>query len=266
MFDCFDREINYLRISVTERCNLRCFYCMPRGTMPRFFDDEILSVAEIFDVVSYGARNGITKIKITGGEPLVRSDILDLIEAISKIDKIKDLGMTTNGVLLQKYAKSLKLAGLHRVNVSLDTTDAQRFRQITRYGNLEKVLSGIEAAQKAGLTPVKLNCVIRESADEPDAVLVAQFAKQNNLQVRFIRQMNLRQGMFWPVQGGEGGNCFKCNRLRLTSGGMIKPCLFSNIGYDIRKIGIQNAYRLAVANKPKNGTANLTNQFYNIGG
>jgi len=266
MLDCYKRKINYLRVSVTDRCNLRCTYCMPAEGVQLLPHNEILSFDEIIDVIKYGVAHGIDKVRITGGEPLVRRGIVDLIAMISQIEGIKDLAMTTNGVFLVKYAEDLAKAGLHRVNVSLDTLDADKFHSITRVGNLQDVLNGIEAAQKAGLTPIKLNCVIKKLSTEPDAQMVAQFAKDNDLQVRFIPQMDLEKGDFGIVQGGEGGNCAICNRLRLTADGMLKPCLFSDIAYSVRELGIEEAYNLALKNKPLSGHKNKTGKFYNIGG
>ena len=266
MLDCYKRKINYLRVSVTDRCNLRCTYCMPAEGVKLLPHNEILSFDEIVDVIKYGVEHGIDKVRITGGEPLVRKGIVDLISMIAKIKGIKDLAMTTNGILLNKYAEDLATAGLHRVNISLDTLDEQKFNSITRVGKLQDVLSGIEAAVKAGLTPVKLNCVIKKSSLEPDAQMVAQYAKDNGLQVRFIPEMDLGKGDFGIVQGGDGGNCAICNRLRLTANGMLKPCLFSDIAYSVRELGISEAYNMALKNKPLSGHKNKTGQFYNIGG
>ncbi|MBI9069180.1 MAG: GTP 3',8-cyclase MoaA [Salinivirgaceae bacterium] len=266
MLDCFNRKINYLRISVTDRCNFRCTYCMPEEGVKMLTHKEILSFDEIVEIVKYGVANGISKVRITGGEPLVRKGIVSLVEMIAKIDGIKDLSMTTNGALLPKYAEDLKQAGLQRVNISLDTLDADIFKKITRVGDLNIVLAGIEAAKKAGLEPIKLNCVIKKSSQEPDAQTVAKFAEDNGLFVRFIHEMNLETGEFSVVEGGEGGNCAICNRLRLTADGMLKPCLFSNDNYDIRELGIEKAFTLAINNKPKSGHTNTTGSFYNIGG
>jgi cyclic pyranopterin phosphate synthase len=239
---------------------------MPAEGVKLLPHNEILSFDEIVDVIKYGVEHGIDKVRITGGEPLVRKGIVDLISMIAKIKGIKDLAMTTNGILLNKYAEDLATAGLHRVNISLDTLDEQKFNSITRVGKLQDVLSGIEAAVKAGLTPVKLNCVIKKSSLEPDAQMVAQYAKDNGLQVRFIPEMDLGKGDFGIVQGGDGGNCAICNRLRLTANGMLKPCLFSDIAYSVRELGISEAYNMALKNKPLSGHKNKTGQFYNIGG
>jgi cyclic pyranopterin phosphate synthase len=266
MYDQFKRKINYLRISVTDRCNLRCVYCMPAEGIEMLDHDEILSFDEIVEVTRVAVSMGVDKVRITGGEPLVRKGIVDLIKMISAIDGINDLAMTTNGTLLNRFAIPLAEAGLHRVNISLDTMGPDKYRSITRLGNIEEVFRGIRAAQQAGLEPVKINCVVRKSSNEPDAQAVKKFALENNLQARFIPEMNLETGTFSVVEGGDGGNCKTCNRLRLTATGMIKPCLFSDIGFDVRELGPRAAINLALGNKPRSGTVNHVNQFHNIGG
>jgi GTP 3',8-cyclase len=266
MFDRYNRNINYLRISVTDRCNLRCTYCMPEMGIKLLSHSEILTYDEIAGFTREAVKHGVTKVRITGGEPLVRKGIVVLVEMIAGIDGITDLSMTTNGVLLAKYADDLKAAGLHRVNVSLDTTNPSKFTAITRNGNVESVIEGIFAAKRAGLLPVKINCVIKESKEETDARVVADFCKENDLEIRYIRQMDLVNGHFSTVEGGTGGDCTLCNRLRLTSNGKLKPCLFSNTEFDIRELGYEKAIRLAVELKPECGTVNNTGEFYNIGG
>lgn len=266
MFDSYNRRINYLRISVTDRCNLRCTYCMPAEGIPLMQHSDILSFEEILQVVDASLLLGVDKIRITGGEPLVRKGIVNLIEMIASKPGIQDLGMTTNGQLLEQFAQPLKDAGLHRINVSLDTIDPDKYRQITRGGEIDKVLKGIEAAITSGLSPVKINCVIAKSSTEPDALEVAEYGKKLGLQVRFIRQMDLEKGEFYIVDGGSGGDCSTCNRLRLTANGMIKPCLFNDMEYNIREHGAHKALQLALGNKPSCGTVNKHGEFYNIGG
>lgn len=266
MLDCYNRNINYLRVSVTDRCNLRCQYCMPESGIRLLRHEDILSFEEIEKVVRAAVAMGIDKVRITGGEPLVRKGIAQLIGMIARIEGIRDLALTTNGQLLETFAQPLADAGLHRVNISLDTIDESRYRILTRGGELRNVVRGIIAAKKAGLQPIKLNCVIEEFAGEPDAEGVKFFADQMGLEVRFIHRMNLHQGTFGVVEGGTGGDCAQCNRLRLTADGKIKPCLFNNLEYDIRSLGITEALRLALQNKPENGIKNDTGEFYNIGG
>jgi len=266
MFDSYNRRINYLRISVTDRCNLRCTYCMPAEGIALMHHSDILSFEEIMEVVDASISLGVDKVRLTGGEPLVRKGIVNLVQMIASKPAVRDLGMTTNGQLLEQYAQPLKDAGLHRINISLDTMNPEKYRQITRGGDIEKVFRGIEASVKAGLSPVKINCVISKSPTEPDAMQVAEYGKKLNLQVRFIRQMDLEKGEFYIVDGGSGGDCSTCNRLRLTANGLIKPCLFNDMEYDVREHGARQALQLALGNKPSCGTINKHGEFYNIGG
>ncbi len=266
MYDRFNRKVDYLRISVTDRCNLRCRYCMPESGIKMMSHKDILSYEEIVSFTSFAATYGITKVRLTGGEPLIRNEIVKLVHMISAIPGINDLSMTTNGLLLSRYAKNLALAGLDRVNISLDTVDPIHYKNITRYGNLDMVFEGIRAAKQAGLTPLKINCVVKENAQEPNAIAVREFSRKQQITVRFIRQMNLESGTFYGVEGGKGGICQLCNRLRLTADGHLKPCLFSEYGYNIRELGYKKAFLQAIENKPERGTINQVNNFYNIGG
>lgn len=264
--DPFNRRINYLRISVTDRCNLRCEYCMPENGVPLMSHTQILSFEEINDIVKTAVDLGINKVRITGGEPLVRKGIVQLIEMLSKIKGIDDLGMTTNAILLEEYADDLVTAGLHRINVSLDTLNPEKYKQITRGGDLSKAIRGIFAAQKALLLPIKLNCVIRSNEDLNDAKEIEQFARRYDFKIRRIFLMSLDKGIFTKVEEGDGGDCTKCNRLRLTADGHIMPCLFFSQKYSIRELGIKEAILKAVECKPEKGTSNSTGAFYNIGG
>lgn len=266
MFDRFDRQINYLRISVTDRCNLRCRYCMPEEGIRLMRHEDILTFDEITEFTRVAVAKGIGKVRITGGEPLVRKGIVSLVEMISGIPGLNDLSMTTNGTLLEKFAADLKTAGLQRVNISLDTVDPERYRRITRQGVLDDVLRGIEAAGRAGLNPVKINCVRSETGPKDDAEGVGEFCRKHRLELRYIEEMDLEKGRFSKVHGGTGGQCAVCNRLRLTSDGKLKPCLFNGMEFDIRKLGYEEALRLALENKPEKGTSNSINSFYNIGG
>jgi cyclic pyranopterin phosphate synthase len=266
MFDRFKRRINYLRISVTDRCNFRCTYCMPAEGVPLKKHEEILSFDEIADVVKIGTWLGLTKIRLTGGEPLVRKDISVLVRMLAAIDGIDDIGLTTNGVFLPQHAKALKDAGLSRVNISLDTMNPEKFREISRTGNLSDVLKGIDAAQEAGLDPVKINFVRIPEMNEEDETEVRAFCAGKGLQLRFIRQMNLEKGEFYPVEGGAGGICDVCNRLRLTADGFLVPCLHSELRFNIREMGIEQAFRQAIQFKPEEGTGTKSHEFSNIGG
>ena len=239
---------------------------MPEEGIKLFRHEEILTFNEIAGFTKVAVSKGVTKVRITGGEPLVRKGITALVRMISDIKGIKDLSMTTNGILLKQYANELRAAGLQRINISLDTIDAGKFKTITRNGNVSEVLEGIEAAKSAGLFPVKINCVIKESKEEEEARAVTRFCIDNNLEIRYILQMDLVKGHFSTVDGGTGGNCSLCNRLRLTSNGKLKPCLFSNLEFDIRELGFEKAIMLAAELKPECGSTNETDAFYNIGG
>jgi GTP 3',8-cyclase len=266
MYDRFERHIDYLRISVTDRCNLRCIYCMPAEGIQLMGHDDILSYNEIAEVARIAVGMGVSKIRITGGEPLVRRGIVSLVKLISEIPGLADLAMTTNGMLLGELAMPLKDAGLQRINVSLDTLDPEKFSRITRGGRVEDVLEGLRIAKAAGFSPIKLNCVTGELTDDDDIIRLKQYAEENGFQVRFIRQMDLNSGEFYLVEGGDGGNCSKCNRLRLTSNGLIKPCLFNAIGYSVRELGAREAITRALDNKPRCGTFNQQDEFYQLGG
>ncbi len=265
MYDSFDRHIHYLRISVTDRCNLRCTYCMPPEGIRLIDHAQVLSYEEIFNIAEAAVSMGFTKIRLTGGEPLVRKGVAGLVSMLAGLT-ISDLSMTTNGTLLRLYAASLKGAGLMRINVSLDTVNPLRYREITRGGSLQDVFDGIDAALDAGISPVKINCVVNGSSKEKDAEEVGQYAAVRGLEVRYIHQMNLRNGHFAVVEGGDGGDCEHCNRLRLTANGLIKPCLFNDLAFDTRTLGAREAIRQAVAYKPACGTINCSGHFYNIGG
>ena len=264
--DNFGRKLTYLRVSVTDRCNLRCTYCMPERGVELLKHDKILTYSQITDFVKVAVSNGISKVRITGGEPLVRRGISILIGELSGIEGIKDLSLTTNGQLLASMAKELKDAGLHRVNISLDTVDPKRYEEITRGGNIDRVFEGIAQAKAVGLSPIKINCVVEKNSGEKDASEVAAFAAREGLSVRFIKIMDLKTGEFGIVEGGDGGNCSACNRLRLTATGILKPCLFNDAGYDIIALGAQKAIMLAAGNKPLKGGCNNSGNFYNIGG
>lgn len=266
MLDRFDRPITYLRISVTDRCNLRCTYCMPEGGVRLLPKPDILSLEEIAGIVKVGAELGIRKIRLTGGEPLVRKGIVDLVAFIKEIPGIEEVNMTTNGILLREFAMPLKKAGLSRVNISLDSLSPLQYAGITRGGDLERVLDGIKAALEAGLTPVKINVVRLNDEVDQNTGDIKKFAEENGLKVRFIRQMDLASGTYSRVEGGEGGDCRICNRLRLTANGLIKPCLFSNKEFSVKEHGARNAFLLALNAKPEKGIMSHKHSFYNIGG
>ena len=197
MLDRYGRVINYLRISVTDRCNLRCCYCMPEGVQDVGMKN-ILTFEEIWEIVRTGVSLGITHIRITGGEPLVRKGCVDLIRGIREIPGVETITMTTNGVLLGNYGKQLKEAGVDGVNISLDTLDPEEFYKITGKRELQEVLAGIRAAKTAGL-PVKLNAVNRK---ELDPILV-RYAQEENLPLRFIEMMPVGYGKKYVGRSNE---------------------------------------------------------------
>lgn len=266
MYDQFGRDITYLRISVTDRCNLRCIYCMPEEGIKLIKHEDVISFEEIYEFVKVAVKFGIEKVRFTGGEPLVRKGFVNLVKMISSIKEIKDLSLTTNGILLSQYAQDLKNAGLMRVNISLDSLNADEFKKITRGGIIEDLLQGIKAAKQVGLHPIKINCVIKHSPEEHNAIEVKKFCEENNLIPRFIPVMDLEKGEFGVVHGGTGGDCAICNRLRLTSDGNLKPCLFNDLSVNIRKMKYEEAIQYVIENKPACGVVNTSNKFYNIGG
>ena len=239
---------------------------MPEKGIESLRHEDILSIEEIVSFTRIAVENGIDKVRITGGEPLVRKNIVYLIKLLANINGIKDLSLTTNGILLEKFAKPLRDAGLQRVNISLDTIDPDRYKEITRVGDFNRVMQGIAAAEMAGLFPIKINCVVKKSSDEPDALGVKVFCKSRKCNVRFIHQMNLETGEYAPVEGGTGGNCTICNKLRLSSDGNLRPCLFNDLSFNVRKLGAEKAIQMAIEAKPECGTKSVQNKFHAIGG
>jgi GTP 3',8-cyclase len=197
MKDTLGRNINYLRISVTDRCNLRCMYCMPEEGICKKAHDDILSLEEIYQVVKACSELGISKVRITGGEPLVRKDLTGLVDKISKLQGIKELALTTNGVLLPKFAHELKAAGLNRVNISLDTMNAEKYSYITRDGSLDDVMAGIDAAEEAGLQPIKLNTVLIGGFNDDEIESFVNLTLHRRIDVRFIELMPIGQAGHW---------------------------------------------------------------------
>src|SRR3954447_5811266 len=189
LIDAFGRRLTYLRVSVTDRCNLRCTYCLPEDAEFPFGDRAFLSPAEIETIVGALARLGIRRVRLTGGEPLVRRDLLEIVQRVKALPGIENLALSTNGIGLARLAPDLKAAGLDRVNVSMDSLDPERFREITRRGNLEEVWEGVEAALAAGLGPVKLNAVLLADGGDEDAERLAALTLHRPLHVRFIELM-----------------------------------------------------------------------------
>ena len=189
LIDNFGRQITYLRISVTDRCNLRCVYCMPESGVSLLNHDEVISYEDILRLVNILSNHGVNKIRITGGEPLVRKGLTGLIENIGRIRGIEDISMTTNGILLEKYASELYNAGLKRINISLDSLKEERFYKITRTGSLKDVLAGIKLAKKTGFNPIKINTVLIRGINDDEIIDFVNFAKEFELNLRFIEYM-----------------------------------------------------------------------------
>ncbi len=195
--DRYDRIIDYLRISVTDRCNLRCVYCMPAEGVRLIHSEDILSYEEIIRVVRIASRLGVRKIRLTGGEPLIRKDLPHLIESIARVEGVEDISLTTNGLLLARLARALAAAGLKRVNISLDSLEPERYREITRGGYLGDVRAGIQAAERAGLHPIKINMVAIRGVNDDEIVRFARWTAYAPYDVRFIELMPFGRGNHW---------------------------------------------------------------------
>ncbi|HYZ86345.1 MAG TPA: GTP 3',8-cyclase MoaA [Bryobacteraceae bacterium] len=199
LFDSFGRIHNNLRISVTDRCNIRCHYCMPETGVKFGPKEEVLTFEEITRFVRVAANLGVRKLRITGGEPLIRRNLPELIHQLLRIQGIEDLALTTNGVLLAEQAQSLFEAGLRRLNVHLDTLDRERFRIITRRDEFERVLEGIEVAREVGFPSIKLNAVALKGVTEPDVIPLARFGRERGIEVRWIEFMPLDAQGLWDL-------------------------------------------------------------------
>ena len=301
--DSFHRKIDYLRLSITDRCNLRCSYCMPEGGVPKLDHSQILRYEEIIRLVGIVTAMGISKVRITGGEPLVRKDVLALCAGISRLSGLRSLSLTTNGVLLSDFVKGLRDAGIKRINVSLDTLKPERFAAITRRDLFRRVWDGILAAEQAGISPVKLNAVIMRGVNDDEIEDLARLTFRFPFHVRFIEFMPFKQvdldTAFFPAseilerlrrvapleascEGESNGParhyrfegapgkigiispvsehfCPSCNRLRVTSDGKLRTCLFSTEETDLRlplRQGLSDqeiaaAIRTAINKKPE---------------
>ena len=267
MLDGEGRLIEYLRLSVTDRCNCRCTYCMPAGGVPMLGHRDILSFEELTEVVTACAQLGVRKVRLTGGEPLVRRGLPELVRMIRAVPGVEELAMTTNATLLAPVAAELHHAGLDRLNVSLDTLDAARYAELTRGGSLEDALAGLAAARDAGFSHTKVNCVLMGGVNDADVPRLAELARTEPIDVRFIELMPMGPCAGWPkarfipaetvleaVPGleplrrdgvaelwhapGWAGNvglfrpmshrfCDGCSRIRVTADGRLKPCLHS---------------------------------------
>ncbi len=325
MIDPYNRHLNYLRISITDRCNLKCIYCVPRDQIPRLSHDEILTYEEILRLVKVGVKLGISKIRVTGGEPLVRKGVYDFLSELSRIDGLADLSLTTNGVALKDNLKKIKSAGIRRINISLDTLKREKFSQITGMDLFDQVWQSIESAREMGFHPIKINVVALNGVNDDELVAMAQLSFDYPFHIRFIEYMPIGQsqmgngplllapeikkrisvlGNLAPVRNsandgpaqryqfegalGEIGFihalshhfCDRCNRLRLTARGQLRPCLLSDHNEDVRdplRSGcsddhLAEIFFKAVSHKPSDHNLALQNptrvcgQMHSIGG
>ena len=273
MKDQFNREITYLRLSVTELCNLRCRYCMPEEGVCKKRHEEMLTEDEMICAVSAAASLGIRKLRITGGEPLVKRNIVSICRRAAAVDGIREVCLTTNGILLPGLAAELRAAGVDRVNISLDTLDAEKYARITRRGSLDDAIRGIESALAAGFRKVKLNSVLIGGFNDDEIPALADLTRRWPVDLRFIELMPMVDGEFGPqaflpcaavlealpeaeptaddgvarlyrLPGALGSIglisplsqhfCGSCNRIRVTADGKIKPCLHAAAEYSLK--------------------------------
>jgi cyclic pyranopterin phosphate synthase len=245
LFDLFGRSIDYLRIAVTDRCNLRCVYCMPPQGIEWKARGQILTFEEIVQVVGAAAGLGIRKVRLTGGEPLVRPDVEQLVEMIASVPGIYDVSMTTNAVLLDRHAAALARAGVRRINVSLDTLRADRFERITRFGRIDDVWRGLAAAERAGLAPIKLNAVVVRGMNDDELADFARLTFDHTWHVRFIELMPIGNEGDWGEQLPPPGD-------RLVTSGEMQARLAARMGEALAR-----AETLTTQQVPGNGPARV---------
>ena len=281
LIDSYGRIHRDLRVSLTDRCSLRCTYCMPFNFDKWLPNETLLTATEIVKVIEIAVSQGIKEVRLTGGEPLLRPDIVEIVSRINSLETVPELSMTTNGVALAKFANYLAKAGLKRINISLDTLYWERFKRLTFRDRYDDVIEGIAAAKSAGLAPIKINTVLMRDINGDEALPLLKWALKENLNLRFIEQMPLDAGDAWTrsnlitadeiysqlssefdltpvaergsspaeefyVNGGPAtvgiigsvtrSFCANCDRLRLTSDGQLRNCLFSNEETDLRSI------------------------------
>ena len=265
MLDKFNREINYLRISITDKCNLRCIYCMPEEGIPLKPHKDILRYEQIEQIVRQAVQLGITKIRLTGGEPLIKKDIENLIEKLAGIKGIKELCLTTNGTLLAEKAKILKQAGLTSMNISLDTLQPEKYKEITRGGNLADVLKGIDEAINEGFK-IKLNMVVLKGKNEDEIDDIRRFCQNKNIKSQLINHFSLRSDKSDENFFDRPPKCKNCNRIRLLSDGSLKPCLHSETEYKVNFADIKVSLEAAILAKPERGLSCNSRKMFEIGG
>lgn len=303
LIDSFGRQINYLRLSVTDRCNLRCKYCMTNDGVSACQHQDILPYESLQLIAETAVSMGIEKIRITGGEPLVRKGIVPFLAQLSGIDGLRHLAISTNGILLSEMAQDLYLAGVQRLNISMDSLQEDKYRQITRGGELKRVFAGLKAAAKAGFPPPKINVVAMRGFNDDEIFDFTEMTKNYGFSVRFIEYMPtldqadwqkqaisgqeildliaskyaLEEVEKWPYSGPSkdyripgacgsigiitavsGHFCATCNRIRITSTGKAKSCLFSNHEIDLNpwlqlrdRVGIRQKLEELIEKKPK---------------
>jgi cyclic pyranopterin phosphate synthase len=279
LVDKYNRHLSYLRVSITDRCNLACLYCVPRELVPKLTHDDILSYEEILRLVRIGAKLGITKVRVTGGEPLVRKGVFDFLAALRQLEGVTDLSLTTNGVLLKKHIDEIRDAGIRRINISMDTLVREKYARITGKDEFRSVWEGIDAAEKRGFNPIKINVVALRGINDDEILDFARLSFTRPFHIRFIEYMPMGRprldsdpliltpeiktrllslGTLQPVAHGSSDGpaeryrfegalgevgfisalshhfCDRCNRLRLTARGRLRPCLLSDNEVDLR--------------------------------
>ena len=325
LIDKYNRHLNYLRISITDRCNLQCMYCMPPGFVTRLPHNEILRYEEIIRIIKVGISLGISKIRITGGEPLVRKGVYDFLEQLADMDGLRDIALTTNGVSLKDNIEKIKAAGIKRINISLDTLSRNKYKEITGHDKFVQVWEGIELAHKNGFDPIKLNMVALSGVNDDELADFARLSFSYPFHIRFIEYMPIGKsrmkygplllvpeikkristiGKLIPVKNSihdgpaeryrfEGAKgeigfigalshhfCNRCNRLRLTARGQLRPCLLSDHNEDLKGLlrkgcsdeELAEIFLAAVHHKPSDHNLSISNptevlsQMSSIGG
>ena len=237
MIDSYNRNINYLRVSVTDRCNLRCIYCMPKEGLSLLGHDDILRYEEMLRIIRIAVREGISKVRITGGEPLVRRGIAEFIASLRTIPELSDISLTTNGILLEAFAQRLFAAGIRRINISLDSLNAEKYARITRGGDIQAVLRGIRKVRTVGFSPIKINVVAIKGVNDDEILDFARLTLAHPYQVRFIELMAL------GAAGAENDGRYLANsvvRERIGVLGALQPVEGGGTGRD----GPARIYRL----------------------
>ncbi len=265
--DNFNRTIDYIRISITDMCNFRCGYCMPPEGIKLKPHKDILSYESIASITHVAGKLGIKKVRLTGGEPLVRKDIVSLVEMIKLSGNFDEINMTTNGSLLDlDTAKSLKKQGLTRINISLDTLDREHFKKITRTGDIDKVFAGIDNAIQSELTPIKLNMVVFKDTSEKEINDMLEFCNHKKIRLQTIKHFSLNKRYDHEIAFDRPKPCSSCNRLRLTSDGYLKSCLFSENEVKVDLNNIEDSILRAVNEKAEKGSFCQNRSMLQIGG